>query len=152
MANVGNESLVELGLFNLGYRYEVSPSFMLADNGGHGFTVNARTSLSIVSLSGNYRRLWRDDPVNTSDQPVLLGDAFESHSVSASAPFLGGSLSYRYSFNRNSNSRSDTSDDSVTRTNSLDYRVGLFRALDYNLDMTASYSQSGDDRVGLAEL
>ncbi|MGI9277105.1 MAG: TcfC E-set like domain-containing protein [Endozoicomonas sp.] len=145
IANVGDQSLVEVGLFNLGYSYELSPSFMWSADGDQGISLNARTNLGRFSVSGNYRRLWADDDgvSNTlNDGPRLLGGAFEQHAASVSAPLLGGSLSYRYSFNQSENN-------SPTRTNSLDYRRSLFRTFDYDVGMSVSLSQSGDTRIGL---
>ena len=145
VANVGDDTLVELGLFNLGYRYELSPSLMWSADGNRGVSLNARASLGRLSLSSSYRRLWTDSEAANSvsrSVPKLLGEAFEQQSVSVSAPLLGGSLSYRYSFNQSQSN-------ALVRTNSLDYRRSLFRTLDYDVDMSVGLSQSGDTRIGL---
>ena len=147
------ESLIEFGLYHFGYHYELSPSFMLADNGSLGFTLNSRLTLGDLSLSGNYRRLWHDEPVEIAtdddgnEMPGLLGTAFEQHSLSASLPLLDGSLGYRYSLNQSYDDNNEAQD--PTRTHSLDYRRTLFRTFDYDGDITLSLSQSGETEIGL---
>ncbi|MGB0360005.1 MAG: TcfC E-set like domain-containing protein, partial [Endozoicomonas sp.] len=148
-----DDSLAEFGLYHFGYRYEVSPSVMLADDGSKGFTLNSRLSLGDISLSGNYRRLWHDDPIenevdsNGNIIPDLFGNAFEQHSLSASMPLLDGSLGYSYSLNQNYNDNNEAQP--PTRTNSLDYRRALFRTLDYDGDVTISLSKSGSSEIGV---
>ncbi len=147
------EALIEFGLYHFGYRYELSPSFMLVDNGSLGFTLNSRLTLGDLSLSGNYRRLWHDEPVEIAtdddgnEMPGLLGTAFEQHSLSASLPLLDGSLGYRYSLNQSYDDNNEAQD--PTRTHSLDYRRTLFRTFDYDGDITLSLSQSGETEIGL---
>ncbi|WP_172807257.1 TcfC E-set like domain-containing protein [Endozoicomonas ascidiicola] len=147
-----DESLYEVGLYHFGYRYEISPSFMFSDIGTKGFTLNSRLSLGDVSLSGNYRRLWHDEPIdNELDEDgnikySLFGNAFEQHSFSASMPLFNGSLGYRYSLNQSYNDNNEEQDPS--RTNSLDYRRTLFRTFDYDGDVTISLSKSGDNEIG----
>ncbi len=148
-----DDALMEFGLYHFGYRYEISPSLMLADNGSKGFTVNSRLSLGDLSLSGNYRRLWHNksltDDVDDdgNDIPGLFGNAFEQHSLSASMPLFDGSLGYRYSLNQGFDDNNDPLD--PTRTHSLDYRRTLFRTFDYDGDMTLSLGKSSDTRIGL---
>ncbi|WP_299734824.1 TcfC E-set like domain-containing protein [uncultured Endozoicomonas sp.] len=148
-----DESLMEFGLYHFGYRYEISPSVMLSDVGSKGFTLNSRLSLGDLSLSGNYRRLWHDEPLdneiddNENPIPGLFGNAFEQHSLSASMPLFGGSLGYRYSLNQSYNDNNEEQD--PARTNSLDYRRTLFRTFDYDGDVSISLSKSGDNEIGL---
>ncbi|USE37017.1 TcfC E-set like domain-containing protein [Endozoicomonas sp. SCSIO W0465] len=148
-----NDALMEFGLYHFGYRYEISPSLMLADNGSEGFTVNGRLTLGDLSLSGNYRRLWHDEVIdNDIDQngdglPGLFGNAFEQHSFSASMPLFDGSLGYRYSLNQSYDDNNEEQD--PTRTHSLDYRRTLFRTFDYDSDVTVSLSKSDDTEIGL---
>ncbi|WP_066015942.1 TcfC E-set like domain-containing protein [Endozoicomonas atrinae] len=148
-----DDALMEFGLYHFGYRYEIAPSLMLADNGSKGFTVNSRLTLGDLSLSGNYRRLWHDEPIdnevddNGEEIPGLFGNAFEQHSVSASMPVFDGSLGYRYSLNQSYDDNNEEQD--PTRTHSLDYRRTLFRTFDYDGDITLSLSKSGDTEIGL---
>ncbi|WP_257267005.1 TcfC E-set like domain-containing protein [Endozoicomonas sp. ONNA2] len=148
-----DDALMEFGLYHFGYRYEISPSLMLADNGSKGFIVNSRLSLADLSLSGNYRRLWRDELLTDevdgdgNEIPGLFGNAFEQHSVSAAMPLLDGSLGYRYSLNQSYDDNNEEQD--PTRTHSLDYRRTLFRTFDYDGDVTLSLSKSGDTQIGL---
>ncbi|MGB1271090.1 MAG: hypothetical protein ACPG5T_03370, partial [Endozoicomonas sp.] len=141
-----DDALIEFGLYNFGYRYELSPSIMLAKEGSKGGNINSRLYLGPVSINGNYRRLWRDPPaINDPDNPSLLGDGFDQRSLSASSQFLGGSLSYRYSYNMSENS-------DVVRSNSLIYQRSLFRAYDYDADFGINLSKSGDNRVALLSI
>lgn len=148
-----NDALMEFGLYHFGYRYEISPSLMLADSGSKGFTVNSRLTLGDLSLSGNYRRLWHDEAIeNDTDEsgdefPGLFGNAFEQHSFSASMPLFDGSLGYRYSLNQGYDDNNEEQD--PTRTHSLDYRRTLFRTFDYHGDVALSLSKSGDTEIGL---
>ncbi len=148
-----DDALMEFGLYHFGYRYEISPSLMLADNGSKGFTVNSRLSLGDLSLSGNYRRLWHDESLTNdvdddgNEIPGLFGNAFEQHSFSASMPLFDGSLGYRYSLNQSYDDNNEEQD--PTRTHSLDYRRTLFRTFDYDGDVTLSLSKSSDTEIGL---
>ncbi len=144
IANLGRDTLLEIGLFNLGYRYELSPAVMFGSDGSKGISVNGRSNLEFLSVSGSFKKLWRNSDADSTmnDAPKLLGRAFEQHSVSFTAPLLRGSLSYRYSFNRGEDER-------AVQTHSLDYRQGLFRTHDYVMDTTISLSQSGDNRIAL---
>ena len=145
IAHVNDNTLLEAGLFNIGYRYELSPSVMVSEEGDKGINITGRTRWGDLTLNGNYRRLWRHDDATTNENSgvQLLGSAFEQRSASASMPFLGGSLSYRYSFNQT---------DDITRTNSVDYRRTLFRIQDYDMDMNLSFSKSGNNKVAIASL
>ncbi len=139
-------SLLELGLFKLGYRYELSPSVMLADNGSYGMTLIARTWLGNASLNGSYRRLWRDDSeVENSDRPALIGDAFEQSSFSIAVPLWRGAANYRFSSNRNNN-------DGRTETHGVSYTATVFRTLDYDTNVTFSFSESEGNSVALLSL
>ncbi|WP_079253802.1 TcfC E-set like domain-containing protein [Endozoicomonas arenosclerae] len=136
-------SLLELGIYNLGYRYELSPSVMVSDNGSYGMTLTGRTWLGDVSLNGSYRRLWRDDTeVENADRPSLIGDAFEQSSFSVSAPLWRGSANYRFSSNRNNN-------DGRTETHGVSYTANVFRTLDYDTNVTFSFSESEGNSVAL---
>ena len=143
VAHVGDNALFEAGLFSVGYRYELTPAFMVSEDGDKGVNVSGRTRWGDFTVNGSYRRLWREDEnvVTQTSDPQLLGSAFEQHSASASIPFLEGNLNYRYSLNKNPD---------ITRTNSLDYRRTLFRLQDYDLDINLSFSKSGDNKVGIA--
>ncbi len=147
MAATNDDSLVEFGVFNLGYLYELSPSVMLAENGDYGFNLITRLRYGQVSTNASYRRLWKDDDTTTTtedetDRPSLLGSAFEQSNVSVSFPFITGTMSYRYS-----DSRQDDGD--TTRTHAVDYRVNMFRTSDYDIDMSVGLSRSGDTDVAL---
>ena len=147
MAATNDDSLVELGLFNLGYLYELSPSVMLANNGDYGFNLITRLRYGQVSTNASYRRLWKDDDTATNtddeaDRPSLLGSGFEQSNVSVSFPFITGTMSYRYS-----DSRQNAGD--TTRTHAIDYRVNMFRTSDYDIDMSVGLSRSGDTDVAL---
>ncbi len=136
-------ALLELGLFNLGYRYELSPSVMVADNGSYGMTLTGRTWLGDVSLNGSYRRLWRDDSEEeNTDRPALIGDAFEQSSFSVSAPLWRGNANYRFSSNRNNS-------DGRTETHGVSYTANVFRTLDYDTSATFSLSESEGNTVAL---
>ncbi|KEQ19384.1 hypothetical protein GZ78_05335 [Endozoicomonas numazuensis] len=139
-------SLIELGIYNLGYRYELSPSFMVADNGSYGMTLTGRTWLGDVSLNGSYRRLWRNDAnVSNDDRPALISDAFEQTSFSASTPLWRGSANYRFSSNRNN-------DDGRTETHGVSYTATVFRTLDYDTNVSFSFSESEGNSVALLSL
>ncbi|WP_448218249.1 TcfC E-set like domain-containing protein [Endozoicomonas sp. 2B-B] len=136
-------SLLELGLFKLGYRYQLSPSVMLADNGSYGTALTGQVWLGNVSLFGSYRRLWRDDSeVENPDRPALIGDAFEQSNFSVSAPLWRGSANYRFSSNRNNNA-------ARTETHGLSYTATVFRTLDYDTNVTFSVSESEGNSVAL---
>ena len=149
IASMNGENLLELGLYNLGYRYELSPSFMVTDGGDYGFTVNGRTWVGDVALSANYRRLWRKDDasVNTvnAEEPTLLGDAFEQSSVSVSAPVASGSVNYRFN-------TSQSADSDPVRSHSIDYRTALFRTIDYDTSLQLSLSESEGNKIALFSL
>ena len=151
MAVSSDEALTEFGIYHFGPLYEIEPSLMVSDDGSHGISVNGRLSLGDLSLSGNFRRVWHDEPrVVVEDGANLLGNAFEQHAFSAGMQLFDGSLNYRYSLNQSYNNDNSALD--PTRTHSLDYRRTLFRTFDYDADISFSVSKSGDDHVGLVSL
>ena len=151
MAVSSDEALTEFGIYHFGPLYEIEPSLMVSDDGSHGISVNGRLSLGDLSLSGNFRRVWHDEPrVAVDDGANLLGNAFEQHAFSAGMPLFDGNLNYRYSLNQSYNNDNNALD--LTRTHSLDYRRTLFRTFDYDADISFSVSKSGDDHVGLVSL
>ena len=151
MAVSSNDALSEFGLYHFGTLYEIEPSLMLGGDGTMGISVNGRLTLGDLSLSGNFRRVWHDEPrVELDDAVSLLGNAFEQQSLSASMPLFDGSLGYRYSMNQSYDD--DNIAEDPTRTHSLDYRRTLFRTFDYDGDISFSLSKSGDDEIGLVSL
>ena len=151
MAIGSDDALSELGLFHFGRNYELEPSLMLSDNGTVGVSVNGRLTLGELSLSGNFRRIWHDEPRTAVDDGTnLLGNAFEQHAFSALAPLFGGSLGYRYSMNQGYDENNSAL--ALNRTHSLDYRRTLFRTSDYDGDIGFSLSKSGDDEIVLLSL
>jgi len=151
MAIGSDDGLSELGLFHFGRNYEIEPSLMIADNGTMGVNVNSRFFLGDLSLSAYFRRIWHDEPRTVVDEGTnLLGNAFEQQALSAAMPLFDGSLSYRYSMNQSYDI--DNSALELDRTHALDYRRQLFRARDYNGDISVSLSKSGDDRIALVSL
>ena len=138
-----DSSLIEIGAYKLGYRYELSPSVMLADDGSHGFQINARSRFADVTLNGNYRRLWEKEVTEAiENRPGLLGDAFEQMSFSAATPLLGGSFNYRFNSRRN-----DT--DARVNSHSINYRKNLFRTADSNTSIQLSLSESEGNKIAL---
>ena len=140
-------SLAEVGLFNIGYLYELSPSVMVGNNGAYGANVIGRLRLGEVTLNGNYRQLWnnkydRNLAENDTDYPTLLGDSFRQGSFSASLPIYNGNASYRFSENQ-------SGDEDTTRTHTISYRTSLYRIQNLDIDLDTSYSQSDDDKVAL---
>ena len=133
-------SLLELGFYNFGYRYELSPSLMMADNGDYGLALNSRVWLGDVSLSGFHRQLWKSDPFETSDvdRPALLAGGSKQTSISASMPLMGGSASYRFGRTRNGDSES-------VNAHLLSFRTGLFRSAksDTSLEVSLGESEGG---------
>ncbi len=148
-----DNALLELGFYHFGYRYEISQSAMLANDRSAGMALNGQLNLGDMSLYGNYRRLRRPDNFkvdNDIDNPRMLGNGFKQHSAGMSYPVFGGNLSYRYSFNQNDNDSNRPND--PTRTHNLSYTRRLFRAWDYDGDMTLSLSKSGDTDIAVASL
>ncbi|MRI32561.1 hypothetical protein EOPP23_06120 [Endozoicomonas sp. OPT23] len=138
-----DSSLAELGIYNLGYRYELSPSLMLADDGQYGMQVNARTWVGDISLNGNYRRLWEKEVQDVvENRPALLGGAFEQAGFSVATPFMDGSLNYRFSSSR-------TGDSDPTKSHSINYRRNLFRTTKSNTSLQISLSESEGNKVAL---
>ncbi|WP_263080767.1 TcfC E-set like domain-containing protein [Endozoicomonas sp. Mp262] len=138
-------SLIEAGLFNIGYGYEISPSVMVGSGGAYGVSVIGRATWNVVSLNASYRQLWNDDytvATENTDYPALLGESFRQSSYSMSAPFYNGNASYRYSDTK-------TGEEEATRTHTVAYRTSLYRLENLDIDMDASYSQSNDDKVAL---
>ena len=147
-----SDALMELGLYHFGPGYEITQSVMLTDDGSAGIFLNGRLTLGELALSGNYRRLSRPDnfTLDDEDNPTMLGSGFRQHSASLSHPLFGGNLSYRYSLNQNENNANQI--EVPTRTHSVDYRRQLFRAKDYDGDITLSFSKSGDTNIALVSL
>lgn len=140
-----DDRLLEAGLYHIGYHHEVSPSVMVADNGDHGINLFTRLRLGIISANGSYRRLWRRGvPVSIDEveQTALLGNGFRQGNLSVSVPFLTGTLSYRYNDNHQSGG-------ATYRSQGLDYRVNLYRAPDYDMDLSLAISRSGDTKIAL---
>ncbi len=151
MAVSSDDALTEFGLFHFGTLYDIEPSLMLGDNGTMGISVNGRLTLGDLSLSGNFRRVWHDEPrVDLDEGASLLGNAFEQQAFSAGMPLFDGSLNYRYSMNQSYDDNNIAQD--PTRTHSLDYRRTLFRTFDYDADVSFSLSKSGDDEIGLVNI
>ena len=151
MAVSSDEGMSEFGLYHFGPLYEIEPSLMLGNDGSMGISVNSRLNLGELSLYGYFRRVWRDEPLpELDDNNRLLGNAFEQQTFSASMPLFDGSLGYRYSMNQNYDN--DNSALELNRTHALDYRRQLFRARDYNGDISISLSKSGDDEIALVSL
>ncbi|MGI9278446.1 MAG: TcfC E-set like domain-containing protein [Endozoicomonas sp.] len=143
IASTRDSALFEAGLYHLGYRYELSPSFMWSDEGSYGGQLSARTWLGSVSLGANYRHLWRDEPFEENpDRPSLLGNSFEQQSFSATTPLGSGTLGFRYSFNR-------SGDDQKTETQSLDYRYTLFRSSTFDISSSLSLSKTESSNIAL---
>ena len=148
MASIDKDVLMEFGLYHLGYRYDISPSVMVSNQGSRGVSINGRTTFDILGglyASANYRRLSQGNTSTLPGEPILLGSAFEQQSFSTGLPMFGGSINYRYSFNKSQNG-------TASQSNSVDYRRSLFRSIDYDADMTLSFSQSGDDRIALISM
>ena len=144
-------SLVEAGLFNIGYRYELSPSVMVGNNGAYGVNVIGRFNMGDVSMNANHRQLWNsryNSSTVTTDYPVLLGASFRQSSASVSMPLFNGTANYRFSENYTEDTTATTAND-VTRTHTVGYRTSLYRVANLDIDMDASYSQSDDDKVAL---
>ncbi len=140
--------LMEFGLYHFGYHYEITPSFMFADD-TKGINFSSRLIFDNLSLSANYRRLWHDKPLENNDElfPNLFGNGFEQHSLSTSIPLFDGSLDHRYSLNKRFDNNNN--EQAPTRTHSLNYRHSLFRTYDYDGDVTISLSKSADTKIGL---
>ena len=143
--------LMELGLFNIGYRYELSPSFMLGSSGAYGVNVIGRFTFNDLAINASHRQLWNDEyegtvtdtiEDNVTDFPVLLGESFRQTSYSMSTPVYNGNASYRFSENK-------TGEEDAVRTHTLGYRTSLFRTADFDIDTDFSYSQSEDNKVAL---
>ena len=150
MAMTHDDTLMELGIFNIGYLYEFLPSVMLATNGDYG--LNLTTWLRYQQVSGNvsYRRLWKNGdaataPTGNADHPPLLGNGFEQKSVSISFPLSVGTMNYRCNSNRQGNGN-------TARVHSLDYRATMFRTPDYDISMTLGFSHSGNTDIVLASV
>ena len=151
-----NESLLEAGLFHIGSFWDASPSAMVDSRGNYGLGMDLRTRLWNMSLSGNYRRLWRKDFESSTDtnnandySHSLLGDSFEQISSSVSMPvafgsYSLGSLSYRYSYNKRQTD--------VSESHGLNWRAQLWRTNDYDIDFDFGVSKSGDNEVALLNL
>ncbi len=138
-------SLLEAGLFNIGYRYELSPSVMVGSSGAYGFNVIGRFSFYDISMNASHRQLWNSKYKSTNtnkDYPELLGESFRQSNYSLSTPLYNGNASYRYSENQ-------TGDEDTTRTHAIGYRTSLYRIENLDIDMDLSYSQSNDDKVAL---
>ena len=151
MAVNSDDALSEFGLYHFGPLYDIEPSLMLGAKGTMGISVNGRLTLGDLSLSGNFRRIWHDEPrVDLDDRASLLGNAFEQRALSAGMPVFDGSLNYRYSMNQGYDDNNSPQD--PTYTHSLDYRRTLFRTFDYDGDIDISLSKSGDDQIGLISL
>lgn len=143
VAGTNDQSLVEAGIYHIGYRYELSPSVMWSGKDDYGVQLSGRTWLGPVSLGANYRRLWRSEPlVENIDRPSLLGSSFRQSSFSATAPLGSGTLGYRYSSNR-----SDA--DIPTETQSLDYRQTFIQTSGFDLTGSLSFSKSRTSKVAL---
>lgn len=138
-----NSSLLEAGLFNIGYGYELSPSVMVGDGGARGFNILGRTTLGRAVINIGHRQLWHDNTstvVESGDGPPLLGESFSQSNLSLSVPVYRGNASYAFSQTR-------TGDNPRTRSHALAYRTSLYRVADLDIDMDISYSRSGDDQV-----
>ncbi|PJE80640.1 putative outer membrane usher protein EcpC [invertebrate metagenome] len=139
------DHIIEAGLFNIGYFYELSPSFMVGNNGAYGANVIGRLSLGDITMNASYRRLWNNDynsDITDDDYPTLLGESFRQGSYSFSTPVYDGNASYRFSENK-------TADEDTTRTHTVSYRTSLYQIADIDIDMDMSYSQSDEDKVAL---
>ncbi|MDD7804106.1 MAG: TcfC E-set like domain-containing protein [Endozoicomonas sp. (ex Botrylloides leachii)] len=140
-------SLAELGLFNIGYFHELSPSIMIGNNSAYGANIIGRLSWGDVTFNGSYSQLWNDQynnnlSTNTTDFSTLLGASFRQGSLSFNTSMFGGSISYGFSESQNAN-------EGTTQTHAISYRTNLYRFEDLNVDLDTSYSMSNDDQVAL---
>ncbi|WP_330924231.1 TcfC E-set like domain-containing protein [Candidatus Sororendozoicomonas aggregata] len=141
-------TLGEMGLFHLGYRYELTPSIMVGSGGAYGFNVIGRYTFGDVAFNASHRQLWNDDydvALVEEDLPALLGESFRQSSYSVTTPVYTGNASYRFSENK-------TGDEKATRTHTVGYRTNLYRVADIDIDLDASYSQSDDNKIALLGL
>lgn len=147
VAATRDDSLIEFGVFNMGYLHEFSPSVMLTDNGDHGVNISFRLHYGLVSANAYYRRLWKDgvtpqQKAYEEDRPPLLGGGFEQSNMAVSFPLVTGTMTYRYNENRQDGGQ-------TTYTNDVDYRVSLLNTSDYTIDMSVGFSRSGDNDVAM---
>ena len=142
------QSLVEFGLFNIGYIYEFSPSVMVGNNSAYGINLTGRLRFGEYTLNGNYRQLWNSQYEKKSEDdelnyPDLLSSPFRQSSLSINRSVYNGNISYRFSEN------ASATNTAVTRTHTVGYRTSLYRVQEMDIDMDISFSQSGDNKVGL---
>ncbi len=150
LAADNDEALAEAEFFHVGRGWDMSPYIMLDKDNNRGAGLDLQTRVADVSLSGNYRRLWKSEettqtdniPSASNDENSLLGSGFEQFSGSMGASFWSGSLNYRYSMNRRQDDR--------TESHSVSWRKQLWRTNDYDLDFDISVSESDDNRVAIA--
>ena len=93
------QGLAEASLFHIGQNYDVSTALMYAGNSDYGVKGEGRLTVGDLSLGANISHLWRGESVRNGYD--LLGNAFRQTNLSASYPLFSGSLSYRFSDNRN---------------------------------------------------
>lgn len=145
-----DNGLVEIGLFHMGYRYEISPSVMVNNNNAYGLNVIGRMSLERISINAGHRQLWNNkynNSTTTTDNPALLGASFRQDNASLTIPLFSGTASYRFSEYAAVNTV--TSQSQVTRTHAVGYHVRLYRINNLYIDMDASYSQSMANKIAL---
>ena len=143
-------SLIEAGLFNIGYRYELSPSFMMSNDGAYGVNLTGHLKFGDITANASYRQLWNrnfDLAAVQKDDPDLLGAAFSQSNISLSTRLFTGSAHYRFSENH-TDSNSNTAN-RVTRIHTYSYQLRIYHISNLNIDMSSSYSQSNDDEIAL---
>ena len=144
-SNTSHERTLETELYHQGQGWDLAATGMLGNNSAKGLALETTYSLGLMYGNYYYRRLWNDqhDPLNS--QHVLLGESYETHNLSASAPLYDSILTYTFSHNKDLNREENT-------THSLSWFKNIWNYQTYSLSMRLNYSQSESNKLGMVEL
>ena len=144
-SSTSEERAVEAELFYQGNNWELSGTGMLGNNSAWGTAIDAYALMG--GLVGNYyyRKLSNGNFDTAREAPELLGQSFETHSLSLGALLLEGNLNYSFSSNRDQ-------DNTRTSTHSLSWFKNVWSFSSHTLGLQLNYSQGNDDKLGMITL
>ena len=138
------ERTFEAETYFQGHNWDVSVTGMIGNNDAKGAAVDSYVSLGDVTGNYYFRRLWNNN-YDAANALQLLSSSYETHSLSVTSPFMKGYLSYSLNHNVDQDNESTT-------TNTVTWNKNVWRASSYILNLQFNYSQSNDNKLGLATL
>ena len=143
---IQDEHLFESELYYQGDGWYTAGTGAWGSKGAKGFALEANTVIQNITANYYYRRFWNDEyQAPTENNIVLLGPAFESRSLTFTAPLFEGNLSLSHNYNRDDA-------DTTSRTDAVSWFRNLGTYYDYDFSMQLDYSEGDDDRQTLVSL